>query len=96
MCAGATVWNAIDKSGVRGSGRIGIVGVGGLGHLAIQYISKMGIQAIAFSGTESKKQQALDFGASEFHLTRGVTKLDGVEKLDALLITSSFNPDLSL
>lgn len=76
--------------------RIGIVGIGGLGHLAIQFASKMGFEAVVFSGTEAKRDEAIAFGASEFYATKGVTKFEGITPVDALLITTSVLPDLSL
>jgi D-arabinose 1-dehydrogenase-like Zn-dependent alcohol dehydrogenase len=36
MCAGATVFNALDSYGAKPTQRVGVIGVGGLGHLAIQ------------------------------------------------------------
>ncbi len=96
MCGGATVWTPLYESGVRPGDRVGIVGVGGLGHLAIQFAYKMGLEAVVFSSTESKKKDALRFGASEFHVASGVSKFEGVAKLDVLLITTNAVPDLSL
>ena len=56
----------------------------------------MGMEAVVFSGTESKRQEARQFGASEFYATKGVTKFEGIEPVDCLLITTSVLPDLSL
>lgn len=58
-------------------------------------VSKMGMDAVVFSGTESKKEEAFRFGASEFYATKGVTKFEGIERLDCLLITTSVLPDLA-
>ncbi|TVY42578.1 putative formaldehyde dehydrogenase [Lachnellula occidentalis] len=96
MCAGATVWSPLYDHGLRPGDRIGVIGIGGLGHLAIQFASKMGMEVVVFSSTESKKQEALAFGASEFHVTKGVETLGSIAKLDALLITTNVNPDLAL
>ncbi|KAK4941840.1 hypothetical protein LTR10_018316 [Elasticomyces elasticus] len=96
MCAGATVWGPIYENRFRAGDRIGIVGVGGLGHLAIQFAHKMGMDAVVFSGTESKKEEAFKLGATEFHATKGATTLQGIEPVDCLLITTSVLPDLSL
>jgi D-arabinose 1-dehydrogenase-like Zn-dependent alcohol dehydrogenase len=96
MCGGATVWSPLYEEGVRPGDRVGIIGIGGLGHLAIQFASKMGMQVVVFSSTESKKQEALDFGASEFYVTNGVDKLLGVAEVNVLLITASVSPNLSL
>lgn len=90
------VWGPLYEHGFRGGDRIGILGVGGLGHLAIQFVAALGMDAVVFSGTESKKEEAFKLGASEFHVTKGVEKFEGIEPVDCLLITTSVLPDLSL
>jgi D-arabinose 1-dehydrogenase-like Zn-dependent alcohol dehydrogenase len=94
MCGGATVWSPLFNGGYKAGDRIGIIGVGGLGHLAIQFAAKMGLEPIVFSSTESKRQDALALGASEFHVTAS-NKFEGVGKVDGLLITANTNPDLA-
>ena len=56
----------------------------------------MGMEAVVFSGTESKREEAFKFGASEFHATKGDSKFENIEPVDALLITTSVLPDFSL
>lgn len=46
MCAGATVYHSLLRSGVE-HGIIGIIGVGGLGHLAVQFAKAMGHRVVA-------------------------------------------------
>lgn len=96
MCGGATVWTALTMYNVHSTDRVGIVGVGGLGHLAIQIASKMGCEVVVFSGSESKREEALAFGATEFHVTKGVTELKGIKKVKHLLITASQQQNLDL
>ncbi|OCT54603.1 NADP-dependent alcohol dehydrogenase [Cladophialophora carrionii] len=72
------------------------VGIGGLGHLAIQMAAKMGMEAVVFRGTEAKREEAFQLGASDFYATKGVTEFQGVESVDCLLITASVLPDLTL
>lgn len=93
MCAGATVFNVFRSFGIDSTQRVGIVGVGGLGHLAIQFAAKMGCSVVVFSSTESKKDEALKLGATEFVATKGVTDLKIGEPIDHLLVTTSFQPD---
>jgi len=95
MCGGATVWSPLYDFGLKAGSRVGVLGVGGLGHLAIQFASKMGMEVVVFSGTESKRQQAMELGASEFHVTTD-GKFDGVDKVHALLITTNVAPDMKL
>lgn len=102
MCGGATVFNALSLHGVKSTDRVGIIGVGGLGHLAIQFAAKMGCETIVFSGTDSKKEEAIEFGATEFYATKSYSTADellnamGGKKLDQLLVTTSFVPDWNM
>lgn len=93
MCGGATVFNALHMYNVEPTATVGVIGVGGLGHLAIQFAAKMGCHVVVFSGTDSKKEEAIELGASEFYATKGVKELDlGSRRIDHLLVTTSFMP----
>lgn len=96
MCAGATVFGALQQNGYKSTDRVGVIGVGGLGHLAIQFAVKMGMEVVAFSHTEAKRQDALNFGASEFYVTDGVEKFEGIRPIDHLLACGTVQPDYSL
>lgn len=96
MCGGATVWNVLSMYNVRSTDRVGVIGVGGLGHLAIQFAAKMGCEVVVFSGTDSKKDEAMKLGASEFYATKGAKELKVEKPIDHLLVTTSFNPDWNL
>lgn len=96
MCGGATVWNVLSSFTAKPTDRIGIIGVGGLGHLAIQFAAKMGCEVVVFSGTDSKKEEAMQLGANEFIATKGATELHVSGPIDHLLITTSFQPDWKL
>lgn len=90
MCGGATVWTALHKYKIPSTATVGVIGVGGLGHLAIQFAAKMGMNVVALSHSDSKKDEALKLGASRFVATKGAKKLDiGPTKLDALFFTTS-------
>ena len=95
MCGGATVFNVLQLYGVRSTDRVGIVGVGGLGHLAIQFAAAMGCEVVAFSGTDSKKEESIKLGAKEFYATKGLKELK-LEPLDHLLVCTSEQPDWSM
>ncbi|KAJ6489508.1 putative NADP-dependent alcohol dehydrogenase C 2 [Mycena vitilis] len=92
MCGGATVFEVIESYNIRPTDRIGVVGVGGLGHLAIQFLAKMGAIVIVFSSTDSKREEALRLGASEFYATKDVTEFK-MDPLDHLIVTTSVLPD---
>ncbi|KAJ7439379.1 putative NADP-dependent alcohol dehydrogenase C 2 [Mycena latifolia] len=85
QCGGATIFEVIESYNIRSTHRVGVVGIGGLGHLAIQFLAKRG-------NTESKREEALRLGATEFYATQGVEKFE-MGKPDHLLVTTSLMPD---
>lgn len=93
MCGGATVFNALRAYDVRPTDRVGVMGVGGLGHLAIQYAAKMGCDVCVFSGSDSKKDEAMKLGAKEFVAMKGKDEISVSRKIDVLLVTTSVSPD---
>ena len=97
MCAGQTVWLPLARTDVRAWHTVGVVGVGGLGHLAIQFAAKMGCRVVVFSGTTSKKDEAMRLGATDFY-TAAELRDDKVLKafINHLLVTTSQLPDWSL
>jgi uncharacterized zinc-type alcohol dehydrogenase-like protein len=69
MCAGASVYAPLQRYAAEAHGKVAIYGVGGLGHLAIQFAHALGLEVTAFSGSPSKKQDALALGADRFVVT---------------------------
>lgn len=97
MCAGATVWTVLSEYGVRPEQRVAIMGIGGLGHLAIKLAAAMGCRVVVLSSSESKRQEAMDYGATEFHVFRpgeGKT-LEGFKPVKHLLLCGSANVEFS-
>ncbi|PTB65553.1 alcohol dehydrogenase [Trichoderma citrinoviride] len=95
MCGGATVWTPFALYGIRPTDRVGIVGVGGLGHLAIQFGAKMGCKVVVFSSSESKREDAMKLGASEFHVLHADSPLEGIEPVRHMLLCGNAQPDYS-
>ncbi|KAJ5751297.1 hypothetical protein N7533_008325 [Penicillium manginii] len=94
MCGGITVCAALTLHGVvKPNDTVGIIGIGGLGHLAIQFAKAMGCEVVVFSTTESKREQAIQLGASHFVVTKGKFELSVPRKINHLLITASQQPD---
>lgn len=95
LCAGATVFTILNGPGVKATDRIGIMGVGGLGHLAIKLAAAMGNEVVVLSTSESKRKEALEFGATEFHVYNPANPISsGFKLLNHLLLcgnTSSKN-----
>ncbi|KAK4936440.1 hypothetical protein LTR10_022657 [Elasticomyces elasticus] len=96
MCGGATVFNSMQQYGIKSTDRVGVIGVGGLGHLAIQFASRMGCQVVVFSGTDSKKDEAMKLGAMEFYATKDVSEFKLDEPIDHLLVTTAQQPDWNM
>ncbi|KAJ7158347.1 putative NADP-dependent alcohol dehydrogenase C 2, partial [Mycena crocata] len=96
MCGGATVFNVIETYNIRPTDRVGIVGVGGLGHMAVQFLAKMGATVVVLSSNESKREEALRLGATEFYVTKGAKKLDIGKPIDHLLVTTNSLPNWNL
>ncbi|KAJ7745463.1 chaperonin 10-like protein [Mycena maculata] len=96
MCGGATVFNVIETYNIRPTDRVGVVGVGGLGHLAVQFLGKMGANVVVLSSTNSKREEALKLGASEFYPTKDVEKLEIGKPLDHLIVTTNSLPNWNL
>ncbi|ROV91375.1 hypothetical protein VMCG_09682 [Cytospora schulzeri] len=70
MCAGASVYEALDAAGTKPSDRVGVVGVGGLGHMAILFARAMGCGVTALFASRrrpstQKVQDAFALGADE-------------------------------
>lgn len=59
----------------------------------------MGLQVVVFSGTVSKREEAMALGAHEFHAVKGMSHEQlqrSCAKINALLVTASVQPDWSL
>ena len=92
QCGGATVFSALQD--IRPNDTIGIVGVGGLGHLAIQFAAKLGCRVVVISGSNSKRDQALQLGAHKFVALKDQdpTILKDWWPLNRLIVTTSMLP----
>lgn len=94
FCGGITVFNPIIQCGVQPTMRVGVVGIGGLGHLALQFLNKWGCEVVAFTSSESKKEEALKMGAHHTVNSRDDQDLKNIAgSLDFILVTA--NADLN-
>ena len=94
FCGGITVFNPIVQCGVQPTQRAGVIGIGGLGHLALQFLNKWGCEVVAFTSSDSKRQDALKFGAHDTVNSRDssqMRKLAG--SLDFILVTANVTLD---
>lgn len=61
MCAGATVWGALERATamLRPGDTVSIVGIGGLGHLGLQFAKAMGFRTIAVDNRPAGRDLAM-------------------------------------
>lgn len=70
LCAGITTYSPLRHWKVGPGSKVGIVGIGGLGHMGIKLAHAMGAHVVAFTTSESKRQDAHDLGADEVVISR--------------------------
>jgi uncharacterized zinc-type alcohol dehydrogenase-like protein len=97
MCAGLTVYSALQTYAISPDLKVAIVGVGGLGHLAIQFAHAFGCEVTAMSSSPDKEEQALGFGADHFiNSTDRDSMLQASYGYDLLICTANHGIDWSL
>jgi uncharacterized zinc-type alcohol dehydrogenase-like protein len=90
FCGGITVFNPIVQCGVQPTQRVGVVGIGGLGHLALQFLNKWGCEVVAFTSSDSKRQDALKLGAHDTVNSRDSAQMQKLAgSLDFILVTAN-------
>ena len=75
LCAGITTWSPLRHWKVGPGQKVGIVGIGGLGHMGIKLAHALGAHVVAFTTSESKRQDALDLGADEVVVSRNEAEM---------------------
>jgi len=75
LCAGITTYSPLRHWQVGPGKKVGIVGIGGLGHMGIKLAHAMGAHVVAFTTSESKRQDALDLGADEVVISRDAAQM---------------------
>jgi len=81
LCAGATTFSALEKSGATGGELVAVQGIGGLGHLAIQYSNRLGYKTVALSRGQEKELLARKLGAHHFIDTESSDASKELQKL---------------
>ena len=96
LCAGVTVFNGMrNMPNVQAGDVVAIQGLGGLGHLAVQYARKMGFRTVALSRGTSKRDFALQLGATDYIDTSASDTATELQKLGgaAMIVVTAPNPD---
>jgi uncharacterized zinc-type alcohol dehydrogenase-like protein len=95
LCAGITTWSPLRHWNVGPGQKVGIVGIGGLGHMGVKLAHALGARTVAFTTSESKRQDALDLGADEVVISRNAEEMARhAGSLDFILNTVAASHDL--
>jgi len=90
FCGGITVFNPIIQCAVQPTNRVGVIGIGGLGDLALQFLNKWGCEVTAFTSSDSKRDEAITFGAHKVVNSRDANQLQKIAgSLDFILCTAN-------
>ena len=94
FCGGITVFNPIVQCGVKPTDRVGVIGIGGLGHMALKFLNAWGCEVVAFTSSDSKRDEALTLGAHRVINSRDSAQLAGIaSSLDFILSTVNVTLD---
>ena len=95
LCAGITTYSPLRNWKVGPGKKVGIVGIGGLGHMGIKLAHAMGAHTVAFTTSESKRQDARDLGADDVVISRDADQMkQHIGTFDFILNTVAASHDL--
>jgi alcohol dehydrogenase (NADP+) len=95
LCAGITTYSPLRHWQAGPGKKVGVVGIGGLGHMGVKLAQAMGAHVVAFTTSESKRQDALDLGADEVVVSRNADEMAAhAGSFDFILNTVAVSHDL--
>ncbi|HEX9965924.1 MAG TPA: NAD(P)-dependent alcohol dehydrogenase [Allosphingosinicella sp.] len=95
LCAGITTWSPLRHWQAGPGKTVGIVGIGGLGHMGVKLASALGARTIAFTTSQSKREDALRLGAHEVIVSRDAAEMAAQSgRFDLILDTVAASHDL--
>ena len=95
LCAGITTYSPLRHWNAGPGKTVGVVGIGGLGHMGIKLAHAMGAHVIAFTTSESKREEAIALGADEVVVSRNPREMARHRgRLDMILDTVAAPHDL--
>jgi uncharacterized zinc-type alcohol dehydrogenase-like protein len=75
LCAGITTWSPLKHWQVGRGSKVGIVGIGGLGHMGIKLAHGLGAHVVAFTTSDSKREDARALGADEVVVSKNANEM---------------------
>ena len=76
LCAGITTYSPLRHWKAGPGTKVGVVGIGGLGHVGIKLAHAMGAHTVAFTTSESKREDAKALGADEVIVSRNAEEMN--------------------
>ena len=76
LCAGITTYSPLRHWKAGPGKKVGIVGIGGLGHMGLKIAHAMGAHVVAFTTSESKREEALKLGADEVVISKDPAQMN--------------------
>ncbi|WP_395322233.1 NAD(P)-dependent alcohol dehydrogenase [Levilactobacillus parabrevis] len=96
LCAGITTYNPLKRFNVGKDSNVAIIGLGGLGHIAVQFAAKMGAHVTVLGHSESKRNEAQQFGASDYQILKTPADFQALAgHFDFILNTVAADMDLN-
>ena len=75
LCAGITTYSPLRHWKAGPGKKVGVVGIGGLGHMGLKIAHAMGAHVVAFTTSESKREEALKLGADEVVISKDAAQM---------------------
>ena len=95
LCAGITTWSPLRHWGAGPGKKVGVVGIGGLGHMGVKLARALGAHVVAFTTSESKREDALKLGANEVVVSRNRDEMKAhANSFDLIVDTVAASHDL--
>jgi uncharacterized zinc-type alcohol dehydrogenase-like protein len=95
LCAGITTYSPLRHWNVGPGKKVGIVGIGGLGHMGVKLAHAMGAHVVAFTTSESKREDAKALGADEVVNSRNADEMAAhADSFDFILDTVAASHNL--
>jgi D-arabinose 1-dehydrogenase-like Zn-dependent alcohol dehydrogenase len=91
-----TVFNGMRKMNITPGDVVAIQGLGGLGHLAVQYARRLGFRTVALSTSSSKKDFAMELGATDYVDTSKEDAAEALQKMGgaSMIVVTAPNPKI--
>jgi uncharacterized zinc-type alcohol dehydrogenase-like protein len=96
LCAGITTYSPLRHWQLKAGDKVAVVGLGGLGHMAVKIAAAMGCEVTVLSTSDSKRDDAMRFGAKHFVNTKDESVFTKYAKtFDFMINTAAGSLDLA-